>query len=500
MTSIKHIKSIKHNVTSTSTITDSLKIRKISINDIKPRKNILIIGKQGSGKTTLINDILYHIRKKVNTAFAISPASDSQQMFRSCLPESHVYSDYSPEIIQNLISTMTNLKNHSETKNIDVGLIADNSMHQKEIWNSKEMREICMNGRHYNLWFITSVQNLVDIGPDVQSQIDYVFVFKNNTISNRQKLYKYFFGLFEKFEDFCTVLDNCTNNYECLVLDNTKISGNIEDSLYYYKANLDIQNFKVGNKNFSLPFQNKKNHIKSTDNKKEYKSNIRNPSDVSDVDSANNIYNENIIKPLKNILKINKFSMDNIKPRRNILIIGRRGTGKTTLINDILYHIQKKLDTAYAICHDNREIFESHLPKSNVYNNYSPEFIQELMQELINLKEQKENKNIGLIFDDCMYEKGIMKTKELREIHLNGIDCGLWFINSFQYLMDIEPDIRSTIDYVFIFRDKTLSSRQKLHQNFFNIFKNFDDFCTVFDSLDTYECLVLDNTQNSNNI
>ena len=40
-------------------------------------------------------------------------------------------------------------------------------------------------------------------------------------------------------------MDSCTENYECLVLDNTSKSNKIEDCVFWYKAKLR-KNFRVG--------------------------------------------------------------------------------------------------------------------------------------------------------------------------------------------------------------------------------------------------------------
>ena len=44
---------------------------------------------------------------------------------------------------------------------------------------------------------------------------------------------------------FCKVMDACTENYECLVLDNTVKSNKIQDCVFWYKATLR-KNFRVG--------------------------------------------------------------------------------------------------------------------------------------------------------------------------------------------------------------------------------------------------------------
>lgn len=44
---------------------------------------------------------------------------------------------------------------------------------------------------------------------------------------------------------FSKVMDACTENYECLVLDNTVRSNKIQDCVFWYKASVR-KNFRVG--------------------------------------------------------------------------------------------------------------------------------------------------------------------------------------------------------------------------------------------------------------
>lgn len=211
---------------------------------MKPNRTILIVGKRGTGKSTLLKDILYHIRKRVDTGFAISPTQDTIRMFEDCFPRSHIYNEYNLEVVRTLLNSLTSLT--EQKKKREVVFTLDDCMFDKGIMKTKEMREIHMNGRHLHMWFINCVQYLMDLGPELRSQIDYVFVLKENVISSRQKLHKYFFGIFEKYEEFSLVMDKCTNSHECLVLDNTQVNNSIEDSIYYYKADPNIGRFRLG--------------------------------------------------------------------------------------------------------------------------------------------------------------------------------------------------------------------------------------------------------------
>jgi hypothetical protein len=79
----------------------------------------------------------------------------------------------------------------------------------------------------------------------LRANIDYVFILRENIIQNREKLYKHFFGIFPTFDSFNEVMNQCTENYECLVLDNTSKSNKIEDVVFWYKAKID-RKFRMG--------------------------------------------------------------------------------------------------------------------------------------------------------------------------------------------------------------------------------------------------------------
>jgi hypothetical protein len=42
--------------------------------------------------------------------------------------------------------------------------------------------------------------------------------------------------MFPNFEMFCQVMDQCTENYECLVIHNNAKSNKLTDQVFWYKA------------------------------------------------------------------------------------------------------------------------------------------------------------------------------------------------------------------------------------------------------------------------
>ena len=55
--------------------------------------------------------------------------------------------------------------------------------------------------------------------------------------------------MFPTFESFSQVMDQCTENFECLVIDNNSKSNKLHDQIFWYKAE-PRGDFKLGSKEF----------------------------------------------------------------------------------------------------------------------------------------------------------------------------------------------------------------------------------------------------------
>ena len=69
-----------------------------------------------------------------------------------------------------------------------------------------------MNGRHYFMLFVITMQFALGIPPNLRINIDYVFILRENYISNRKRLYEHYAGMFPTFEMFAQVMDQCTED------------------------------------------------------------------------------------------------------------------------------------------------------------------------------------------------------------------------------------------------------------------------------------------------
>jgi hypothetical protein len=215
---------------------------------------MVFISARNSGKSTLVADILWHM-KAIPVVFCMSGTEKANSFYGKHIHELCIYDNFEPEVLNGIVEKQKNVvkeiaksgKNPKGFPEKGVGVVFDDLAYDKSMMKEPSMREIFFNGRHYLITTIITFQYMMDMRPEFRTNIDYVFVSKENKKDNIDKLYKYFFGMFDKVADFKRVLSACTNDYGCLVLDNTSRSDRIQDSVFWYKAKVGHE-FKIAEK------------------------------------------------------------------------------------------------------------------------------------------------------------------------------------------------------------------------------------------------------------
>jgi len=229
-----------------------IKIKKFDPTTIDPCRICVFIGRRNTGKSQLVTDILYH-QRKIPVGVVMSGTEESNEHYKEYVPDSFIYGQYEPEVIKKIITNQQKLikrlssteKENFKDPNNSVFLLMDDCMFDNKWTRDKDMRCIFMNGRHYRIFFMLTLQYCMDLPPSLRGQCDYIFILRENIIENKQKLWKHFFGIFPDFETFNQVLTQCTENYECLVLNVRSTSNKIEDVVFWYKAKIG-RKFKIG--------------------------------------------------------------------------------------------------------------------------------------------------------------------------------------------------------------------------------------------------------------
>lgn len=213
-----------------------LVLRKFNLDSLGDRRFLLVIGKRATGKSCLIADILYHIRKKIPIGIVCSGSEEANGFYQKFVPPIFTYNELDFDAIERLIARQKAAAKQNKLK--PAFIVIDDLAFDKKIFNTKVMRYIAMNGRHLALFCVLSVQYALDLPPAMRSNVDFVFILRENIRSNRARLYQQFAGMFPNYDTFAEVLDATTQNYECLVVDNVHPSCDPAQVCSWYKAKI----------------------------------------------------------------------------------------------------------------------------------------------------------------------------------------------------------------------------------------------------------------------
>ncbi len=228
-----------------------LELKKFNPQEMKQDAVCVFIGKRRSGKSFCLKDILsYHTG--LCCGIVLSGSENCNQFFQKFIPNILIYDEYKPEIIKRFLDRQIKVTKQRADEIKKYGrsdidprafIILDDVLYDKTWQNDKNIRSILMNGRHYSILTIITSQMPLGINPALRSQIDYVFIFKNNIIKEREKIYNHYAGICNSFEVFNKIMDSTTENFEVMVIDNTSQNNSITDQIKWYKAT--EKNFKM---------------------------------------------------------------------------------------------------------------------------------------------------------------------------------------------------------------------------------------------------------------
>lgn len=221
----------------------SIRIKKFNPATVKEHRIIFLIGKRHTGKTVLMRDVLSQMPRP-DFVMGMTPTDDTVNTFKEFMPESCIFTSFSQEKLERMLSLQRELIRRGKKRSCL--LIMDDCLYQKGVLKSTAMRDLFFNGRHLNCGLICACQYLMDISPELRTNIDYLCTMRENTISNRQKLHKFFFGQYARFDDFDKVMTACTQNYSALIMDATIASTSSSDTVFWYRARTQIPPFRIG--------------------------------------------------------------------------------------------------------------------------------------------------------------------------------------------------------------------------------------------------------------
>jgi hypothetical protein len=219
---------------------------------------VVLIGRRDTGKSFLVRDLLYH-HQDVPVGTVISGTEAGNGFYGKIVPKIFIHEEYNSGIIENVLKrqrmVIKELRKSPAARRISGTVdprsfvIMDDCLYDDKWTRDRLMRLLFMNGRHWKIMLVITMQYPLGVPPNLRTNIDYVFILREPYLSNKKRIYENYAGMFPTFASFEQVMDQCTSDFECLVVDNNVKSNRLEDAIFWYKAEAR-PDFKLGSREY----------------------------------------------------------------------------------------------------------------------------------------------------------------------------------------------------------------------------------------------------------
>ena len=228
-------------------------IKKFDMKRIPQDAVVIFIGRRRTGKSTLVRDLLFH-HQDMPLGTVISGTEESNSFYGKMIPPLFIHGKFEPIILANFVKRQKMIMARIQedlkrgmTSKVDPRsfMILDDCMYDDSWTRDENIRYLFMNGRWLKAFFLITMQYPLGIQPALRTNVDFVFILREPYINNRKRIYENYASAFPSFEFFCQIMDQCTQNFEVLVIDNTTLSSKLEDTIFWYRAAIQ-PDFRIG--------------------------------------------------------------------------------------------------------------------------------------------------------------------------------------------------------------------------------------------------------------
>lgn len=207
---------------------------------------VVLLGRRRSGKTVNIFSLLQERKDAYDFGLCFCGSAATREQFREIMPNEFVYDGIDIDKLKNLVK----MQEEDVEKGIAKSclLIIDDCGFQSKLFNTDVFRKIAMNGRHYKLFVIISLQYSLGIKPALRNQVDIVVASMEKNVANKKRIFEHYSVCFRKFRDFELIFDQCTKNFESCIIAVAARSSNIDENIFFWKSQFPIPSFKLNEK------------------------------------------------------------------------------------------------------------------------------------------------------------------------------------------------------------------------------------------------------------
>lgn len=210
---------------------------------------------------------------------------------------------------------------------------------------------------------------------------------------------------------------------------------------------------------------------------------------------------------------LNTFDPRTIGQNRVIVYIGKRGSGKTFVMEDHVYYMRQIPEgVVFSASEEGNETWGKHFPDLYIHTNYDSDVLLGIFnrQKDKAAKRRREGRRgvpeaqrtrvspILIIVEDQSFKKSIFNCPVMREVLMNGRHYGITLLITTQYSRSINAEMRSQFDFVICCLEKFFNNRRRLFEDYFGVFPNFGSFNQVMmQCTENFGCLIMNNITRS---
>jgi tRNA uridine 5-carbamoylmethylation protein Kti12 len=186
--------------------------------------------------------------------------------------------------------------------------------------------------------------------------------------------------------------------------------------------------------------------------------------------------------------------INTINPNSIILVLGKKSTGKTVLVKNILKTVAKD-SIPTIVCSNEYEIgsYNDIKPDITIHKEYDEKIVDDLHFKVRKAFANNKIANNILVLDDVLYDNKWMKSINIRSIFMNNRGYKMGMIITMQYPLTLLPMLRTNIDYVFLYKNCN-NSTKRIYDEYFSEVLPENEFLELYDKLDMWDhkCIFYD--------
>lgn len=173
-----------------------------------------------------------------------------------------------------------------------------------------------------------------------------------------------------------------------------------------------------------------------------------------------------------------------------VLVVGRRGCGKTTTMQHMLHSVMEKLDVVHVFARnrDSLEEYEESIPGCNVHRMLCPKHLKTILDDQ---EVKRGERAMGIVLDENLCWKTDFNSV-IRRLMTNGRHFNVFVLIAVSNLEAVPKDLRSQLDAVVMFPEMDTYLQPLWEAWLKDAFPTKEECILAFTGLPAHTALVID--------